>query len=64
MDIPDTLSSTAEYLKQCSMGNTDDPIEVNLKLLQSLEQESQDTKLELSRKCLSTPPKDLLTLLS
>ncbi|MCJ1378028.1 ubiquitin-specific protease ubp2 [Xylographa soralifera] len=48
MDIPAVLSSTAEYLRQCSNDKSDNPIEVEPELLASLEKASSNAGAELS----------------
>ena len=48
--MPTVLSSTAEYLRQCSSNESDDPIEVEPKLLASLEKASNNATAELSGK--------------
>ena len=48
--MPAVLSSAADYLRQCTSDESDDPVEVEPKLLASLEKASSDATAELSGK--------------
>lgn len=52
--MPEVLSSTVEYLKQCSSAEVDDAIDLEPEILATLEKASADATSELSGKRLDT----------
>ena len=51
MGVSEVLIATAEYLRQCSSDENEDPLEVKPGLLTSLEKASSDAAAELSGEC-------------